>query len=363
MQKLFNTLSIKDKTLKNRIVFAPTTMGSESLEFIKTLVDGNVGLIILPDVSVTASMLGMPSLDTLKWSSYFKQVLDIAHAKKCLVSVQLFHPEYDVDYITSLYNKRHEISRAEIHRQIAESTNTYIDNLTTEKIQELEEKYILAIRNAQQIGFDMVQIHGDRLMGSFTSSIFNHRKDAYGELSFFSCQLVQRIRTEFPEVVIDYKAVIRTEHPDLGRGGTLLKDVPEFIPKLEKSGVNMFHVALANHTAISDTIPAANHKYLKGEGCFLHLARAVKARTTLPVCAVGKLQHPDFIDDVLNEGFELVGLSRQLVADPYWGNKVMENRLEDIVYCTYCNAKCVTSIMTGKKVSCILHDRKQNITE
>lgn len=360
MQKLFNTLSIKDITLKNRIVFAPTTMGSESLEFIQKLVDGNVGLIILPDVSVVASMLGMPSLDTLKWAPYFEQVLSIAHAKQCLVSVQLFHPEYDVEYITALYNRRHEISREEIHRQIAESTNTYVDLLTVEKIKELEEKYIVAIRNAQQIGFDMVQIHGDRLIGSFTSSIFNHRKDAYGELSFFFCQLVQRIREEFPKIVIDYKAVIRTEHPNLGKGGTLLEDVPEFIPKLEKSGVDMFHVALANHTSISDTIPAASHKDLKGEGCFLHLARAVKSVTTLPVCAVGKLQHPDFIDDVLNEGFDLVGLSRQLVADPYWGKKVMENRCNDIVYCTYCNAKCVTSIMTGKTVSCILHDKKSN---
>ena len=26
----------------------------------------------------------------------------------------------------------------------------------------------------------MVQIHGDRMCGSFSSSVFNHRTDAYG---------------------------------------------------------------------------------------------------------------------------------------------------------------------------------------
>ena len=33
---------------------------------------------------------------------------------------------------------------------------------------------------AKQAGFDMVQVHGDRMCGSFSSAIFNHRTDEYG---------------------------------------------------------------------------------------------------------------------------------------------------------------------------------------
>lgn len=103
----------------------------------------------------------------------------------------------------------------------------------------------------------------------------------------------------------------------------------------------------ANHSNIRDTIPAFNHPDLKGEGCFNHLGRAVLSCATKPVCIVGKLQHADAMEKLLEEGFACVGMSRQLVADPYWPLKVSEGRENEILYCTYCNAKCVASIMTG----------------
>ncbi len=357
MRKLFTPLSIKGATLKNRLVFAPTTTGCDSLPLIEKLIEGNVGLIILPDVSVIPSMLGMPSLDTLKWESYFKQVLSLAHAHQCLVSVQLFHPEYDIRLMAQLYSRRGEVSSEEIHRQMGDSMKVYADSLTTQEIEEIIEKFAIAARNASQIGFDMIQVHGDRLAGSFSSSLFNHRTDAFGQRPKFSCDILTRIRKEVPEMIIDYKAAVRTENPPLGKGGILIDELPQFIPQLEAAGADLFHVALANHSTLRDTIPAATHPLLKGEGCFLHLARAVKAVATKPVCVVGKLQHPDFIEQVMNEGFELAALSRQLIADPAWGRKAEENKTEEILYCTYCNARCVSSIMTGKPISCILHEK------
>ena len=59
------------------------------------------------------------------------------------------------------------------------------------------------------------------------------------------------------------------------------------------------------------------------------------------------------VEKLLEEGFACVGMSRQLVADPYWPLKVSEGRENEILYCTYCNAKCVASIMTGQPVSCV----------
>lgn len=357
MEKLFTPLTIRSTTLKNRIVFAPTTTGSDSLLFLQKIIEGNAGLIILPDVSVIPSMLGMPSLDTLRWAPYFKQIIDMAHAHGCHVSVQLFHPEYDIDLMMQLFQRRGEIPPEEMRRQMAESMKSYVDALTAEQIEAIIGKFATAALHAQQIGFEMIQIHGDRLVGSFSSSLFNHRTDAFGNRPAFACRVLEKVRQTVPEMIIDYKAAIRTENPPLGKGGILIDEVPEFIPQLEAAGADMFHVALANHSTIRDTIPAANHPQLKGEGCFLHMARAVKAEATKPLCAVGKLQHPEFIEQILQEGFELAALSRQLIADPAWGRKVEEGRTDEITYCTYCNSRCVSSIMTGKPISCILHEK------
>lgn len=353
MNKLFTPVTLGNVTLKNPIVFAPTSVGREGLDFYEKIAQGGTSLIVLPDVSVVPSMLGAPSLDSMKFADYFRKVLEICHRYGCKVAVQLFHPEYDVAYIGSLYRQRDKISSDEVHRLLAENMMTYADNLTTQQADEIIEKFVTAARNAQEIGLDMIQIHGDRLVGSFSSALFNHRTDKYAPHTAYAEALVKAVRAAVPEMTLDYKLTIRTESPRLGRGGALLEEVPEFVRVLEVAGVDSFHVAIANHSNIRDTIPAFNHPDLKGEGCFNHLGRAVLSCATKPVCIVGKLQHADAMEKLLEEGFACVGMSRQLVADPYWPLKVSEGRENEILYCTYCNAKCVASIMTGQPVSCV----------
>lgn len=175
--------------------------------------------------------------------------------------------------------------------------------------------------------------------------------------------MVKAVRAAVPEMPLDYKLTIRTEEPKLGRGGALISEVPEFVEVLEAAGVDAFHVAIANHSNIRDTIPAANHPLLQGEGCFTHLGRAVLTMARKPVCIVGKLQHTDAMEALLEEGFAMVGMSRQLVADPEWPNKVQSGQTDSIRYCVYCNSKCVASIMSGQPVSCILWDNANETKE
>lgn len=223
-----------------------------------------------------------------------------------------------------------EISADEAHRKLAENMAGFADSLTLVQIGQIVRLFAQAAKNAEEIGLDMIQLHGDRLAGSFSSALFNHRADAYGERTRFCVEMVRAVREAVPGMPLDYKITVRTSDPALGRGGVLLGEVCGFVPALQKAGVDSFHVALANHSNIRDTIPARNHPHLQGEGCFLHLAREVKKYTAKPVCAVGKIQTPAFAKDVLAQGFALIGLSRQLIADPEWPEKVMQGRDADI---------------------------------
>lgn len=96
---------------------------------------------------------------------------------------------------------------------------------------------------------------------------------------------------------------------------------------LERAGVTSFHVTLANHSALENTIPPANHPYFGHPGCFLKFCNEVRQYTDLPICGVGGLNDPDFVEQQLFDGrIQCAAMSRQLLADPDWVNKLKTGR-------------------------------------
>ena len=105
----------------------------------------------------------------------------------------------------------------------------------------------------------MVQVHGDRMCGSFSSALFNHRTDEYGgsaeNRARFAVEAVRAVRAAVPGMPIDYKLAVRQEDPHFGNAGVAEEELSVFVPLLEQAGVTSFHVTLANHSALEDTIP------------------------------------------------------------------------------------------------------------
>lgn len=358
MEKLFTPLQIGNVRLKNRIVFAPTSMGPSGPEAYEEIAAGGAGLIVIADLSVAPSMMGAPGLDSEEYLDGFKRIADLCHQYGCKVSAQLFHPEYDPVYIRGLYLKargEEGPSPDEIRKLLAENTMEYCDRLTAEEVERIIQAFAAAAERAGRAGFDMVQIHGDRLVGSFTSPLFNHRADLFGNHVELPRRIVRAVREKVPELPVDYKLTIRMEKEHLGRGGISEAEVPEFVRELDACGVDSYHVTLANHTDVENTIPRRNHRLLPGEGCFAGLAKLVKQYTDRPVCAVGKLQAPKTVRAVLADGIDLVGMSRQLIADASWPEKVEQGITDEILYCRYCNQLCMGALRGGRPIGCILH--------
>ena len=204
----------------------------------------------------------------------------------------------------------------------------------------------------------MVQVHGDRMCGSFSSSLFNHRTDCYGgsmeARTRFGVESVASIRSLLPDLPIDYKLAIRLEEPHYGNAGVTEAELPVFVPALEAAGVTSFHVALADHGRLEDTIPPADHPAFGGEGCFLSFCDRVRALTGLPLCGVGGLSDPDFVEAQLASGrIDCAAMSRQLVADPEWVSKVLGGCPGTIRRCVRCNRECLGGMYRHKGVHCI----------
>ena len=50
-------------------------------------------------------------------------------------------------------------------------------------------------------------------------------------------------------------------------------------------------------------------------------------------------------------------MSRQLIADPSWPNKVIGNHPEQVMRCVRCNKKCLGGMMRHEGVHCIYERR------
>ena len=90
------------------------------------------------------------------------------------------------------------------------------------------------------------------------------------------------------------------KEPHYGNAGVVEEELPIFVPLLERAGVTSFHVTLANHSALENTIPPANHPYFGHPGCFLKFCNEVRQYTDLPICGVGGLNDPDFVEQQLS---------------------------------------------------------------
>lgn len=315
--------------------------------------------IIIGDVPVLPHGFG-PSLYAKTGIAFYKALADAVHQKGCKLCAQLHQSDSDlkgmVKYIPRVLARR--IGREELRALMNQQTGPYITNLSGEEVAQITDAFGKAAELALEAGFDMVQVHGDRMCGSFSSALFNRRTDCYGgspqNRARFAVEAVSAIRRRLPDVPIDYKLAVRQENPHYGNAGVLESELPVFVPLLERAGVTSFHVALANHGSLTDTIPPQNHPEFGGEGCFLKFCSQVRALTSLPICAVGGLTDPEFVEAQLLLGrIDCAAMSRQLIADPSWPNKVFSCRAGEIQHCIRCNKACLGGIMAHRGVHCI----------
>ncbi len=349
-------------SLKNRVIFAPTSMGLRGEDLTARLgriAVGGCAMIIIGDVPVLPHAF-VPSLYTEKGRAFYRTLADAVHREGCLLCAQLHQSDANIramgKYLPGVLTGR--ISKEALRPLLNQQVGPYITNLPQKKIQKITESFGTAAELALQAGFDMIQVHGDRMCGSFSSSVFNHRTDCYGgsaeNRARFAVEAVSAIRRRLPDIPIDYKLAVRREAPHYGNAGVLEEELPVFVPLLEAAGVTSFHVTLANHGALTDTIPPKNHPAFGAEGCFLPLCDRVRALTALPICGVGGLTDPDFVEKQLRKGrVDCVAMSRQLIADPDWPRKAAEGRTGEIRRCVRCNKACLGGMMAHRGVHCI----------
>lgn len=360
--KILEPITVGGVEFKNRIMFPPLTTGYEERDgsigersrgFYTRIARGGAGYIVLGDVAPIASFSPTPKLFCDEQIESFKQLADAVHEYGCKLGVQIFHPEYDCDAINALFRqgKMNEV-RAQLHHDMEHFT----DEVSEETLLSIIDKMCACAVRAEKAGVDVIQVHGDRLVGCLASTRMNHRIDKFGgsleNRTRFALMLVKALREAVPTMVIDYKFPIVT--PERGKGGIDLKDAPKFAKWLEEAGVDMLHVAQANHTGnMADTIPPMG---VQPYGFFVDITGQIKQAVDIPVSAVGRIVDPYMAERVVVSGkADMVGIGRGFLADEDWVKKVERGRADQIIRCLSCNKGCTDAIQRREGLSCVLN--------
>lgn len=222
------------------------------------------------------------------------------------------------------------------------------------RIERTTQAYVEAALRMRRAGFDCVEIHAAHgyLLSQFCAPAENTRDDAYGgslaNRARFGLDITRRVKAAVPELGV----IFRTNLEDFFPGGMGFDEALQVAVWAAEAGADAIHVTAGHYRSLPSAaimIPPMS----EAEGRFLDYARAVKARVSVPVIAVGRLGDPALAKRVVEEGSaDFVALGRPLVADPDWPRKVQAG--EPVRRCLSCNT-CVDEMRAGNRLHCVVN--------
>jgi 2,4-dienoyl-CoA reductase-like NADH-dependent reductase (Old Yellow Enzyme family) len=375
-KNLFQPVSVGKVVLPNRVVHVPTDISTATafgevnervVAYHEEIAKGGTGLIIV-GATTPDKDTGRPTVTCLSADAdYYIPGLHILaksmqrHGAKCAVQIQ--HPGRQAAYprkgqisCTDMVSDMpgsagHEVIYAgdKAHGKIARA-------MTVEEIYELIEKFAEAAWRIKEAGFDAVELHGAHgyMIAQFMSASMNTRTDRFGgkfdNRMRFVLEIIDRIKVKCGE---DFPILVRysgEEHKDDGRK---LEESIRIAKTFEAAGV----AALDISAGIFDLAESVMDPMYYEEGWCTYAAEAIKKEVDIPVITSHSLKHPDYCDQIIGEGkTDMVGLSRQLIADPYWANKARIGKPEEIRTCISCLVGCWSeSLLIKHEMRCAVN--------
>ncbi|MFX0092774.1 MAG: FAD-dependent oxidoreductase, partial [Candidatus Hodarchaeota archaeon] len=221
--------------------------------------------------------------------------------------------------------------------------------MTRGEIYQVIEGFAKAAANARRAGYDMVEIHAAHgyLLGAFISSATNKRSDEFGgSLENRTRFVTEIIKGAHQMAGADYQIGVRFSADEFISGGITTQESPAIAKLLEEAGAAYMNISCgtyATHHKMNDVMRME-------EGWKVPIWSIIKQSVKSPTIAGGGNRNPDFCERLIAEGkADFVGLGRQLLADPYWPQKALEGRLDDINRCISC-LRCLYGLSGGIQI-------------
>ena len=360
--KIFEPLTIKRTTIKNRIAMTPMgtnygetsgEMSSRHMNYYTLRAKGGTGLIILENANVEypvgSNGTSQIRIDHDSFMPRFYQLVENLHKSGTTVAIQINHAGASA---SSARTGMQTVSSSNIPTKAGGEIPR---PMTKEEILHTVRKYGEAARRARDIGFDAIEIHCGHsyLMSQFISPYYNKRTDEFGG------SVENRLR--FPRMVLEevrkqvgpwFPIIVRISAEERVEGGNTLEDTLEYLEYLDEF-VDLYDVSCGLNPSLQYQIDS---NFLE-DGWRSYMARAVKDKFGKPVMNAGNYRDPEIVEKVLESGdVDIVGMGRGLIAEPDWVNKVENGQEELLRKCISCNVGCAGNrIGVNRPIRCTVN--------
>ena len=327
---LFSPLTIKNITIKNRIVISPMCQYSAvdgfandwHLVHLGSRASGGVGLIIQeatavsPEARISPADLGIwkdEHIDKLKAINWF------IGSQNSIPGIQLAHAGRKAS-VTAPWegNKKLDFDQGG-WQTVSASAIPYHDDepflqtaLDKDGIQKVISDFKSATKRAVEAGYQVLEIHGAHgyLLHQFLSPLTNNRTDAYGG-SFenrirFTLEIVEAVQSEWPS---DFPLFVRISATDWAEGGWSPEESVQLSAILKEKGVDLIDVSSGGLVSHQQIPLHPNYQ--------VPFAEKIKKEANILTGAVGLITHAIQAEEILkNNQADLILFARESLRNP-----------------------------------------------
>ncbi|MBL4744507.1 MAG: NADH:flavin oxidoreductase/NADH oxidase [Cycloclasticus sp.] len=336
---LFTPLTVRELVLSNRIMISPMCTYQAKLDgkahdthlvHYGQFAIGGAGLIMAEATAVEAR--GRISAGDLGlWSDEqvepIKRVVDFVHQQGAKMGVQIAHagikastrPPWEGNgFLDSSDAEKGDEPWQTVGptaEPLAEGWPSPVA-LTVNDIKTVLDAWGAAAARANAAGFDVLEIHGAHgyLISEFLSPLTNTRTDEYGGeqgRKRLAREVVEAVRANWPAHKPLFFRMSVIEGVNIGWS---IDDSVQLAKELHALGVDLVDCS-------SGGVLGMYGKYAipRTPGYQVFLADAMRAKSNIPVSAVGLITQPEQAEGILQAGqADIITIGREALSNPYW---------------------------------------------
>ena len=343
MSKLFSNLSIRNLTLKNRIIMSPMCQYSAHdgfatdwhlVHYTSRAVGGVAAVIqeataVCPEGRISYGDLGIWKDEHI---SKLKEIVTAIEENGSIPGIQLAHAGRKASCELG-WKGGEQIKEGENSWQtVAPSPIPFYetDNIPTElteiEIEKIIYDFALAAQRSITAGYKIIEIHAAHgyLIHQFLSPLTNQRNDQYGGTFENRIRLLIKIVDAVQSLLDeDHSLWVRISATDWVDNGWNPEESTQLASLLKDKGVDVIDVSSGGNLP-HVRIPV-------GKNYQVPFAKEIKSRTGMLTGAVGLITEANQAEEILQkEEADLIFIGRELLRDPYFALHAAKSLGDDL---------------------------------